>query len=273
MTNKLIANKMKFNNYEKILELSEQTKNLFPLKIASNKNRNIKKILLKIKLKTPIRRIKIKSKENKKTDEINQSNFCFENDLENNKNNIGIINYKIVQPKNYFIHSNKLIKNITNLNNSYNDKCKILPNINNSKLRNKSLVQTHEKFDLTLKKVYLGDLSKNIEDNEMFNCDKSNNSKKNLAENKQINKSLEKNKLKKLLLLRNSTDIKLENKYNPNTEKSHRNAKLLKKFYEQKMMKYNKLIKEMEEESQLKKNVMNNYINLMKENFEKNFEV
>ena len=91
MTNKLIANKMKFNNYEKILELSEQTKNLFPLKIASNKNRNIKKILLKIKLKTPIRRIKIKSKENKKTDEINQSNFCFENDLENNKNNIGII--------------------------------------------------------------------------------------------------------------------------------------------------------------------------------------
>ena len=107
----------------------------------------------------------------------------------------------------------------------------------------------------------------------MFNCDKSNNSKKNLAENKQINKSLEKNKLKKLLLLRNSTDIKLENKYNPNTEKSHRNAKLLKKFYEQKMMKYNKLIKEMEEESQLKKNVMNNYINLMKENFEKNFEV
>ena len=88
MTNKLIANKMKFNNYEKILELSEQTKNLFPLKISSNKNRNIKKILLKIKLKTPIRRIKIKSKENKKTDEINQSNFCFENDLENNHNKI-----------------------------------------------------------------------------------------------------------------------------------------------------------------------------------------
>jgi len=28
----------------------------------------------------------------------------------------------------------------------------------------------------------------------------------------------------------------------------------------------------MEEESKLKKNVMNNYINLMKETFEKNFE-
>ena len=80
-------------------------------------------------------------------------------------------------------------------------------------------------------------------------------------------------KLKKLLLLRNSTDYKLENKYNINNQKSHRNAKLLKKFYEQKIMKYNRLIKEMEEESQLKKNVMNNYINLMKENFEKNFEV
>ena len=34
------------------------------------------------------------------------------------------------------------------------------------------------------------------------------------------------------------------------------------------MMNYNKLIKKMEEETELKKNVMNEYINLMKENFE-----
>ena len=94
-----------------------------------------------------------------------------------------------------------------------------------------------------------------------------------ISNNKQINKNDESNKIKKLFLLRNSTDSKLENRYNISTEKTHRNAKLLKKFYEQKMRKLKKLIKQMEEESELKKNVMNNYINLMKENLDKNFEV
>ena len=272
MSNKLIANKIKENNYEKILKLSEQTKNLFPMKVSTNKNRNIKKIILKIKLKSPIKRINIDHINKNIIDEINQTNFL-ENDLENNINNIGIINYKIVQPKNYYIHSNRLIKNISNLSNSNNDKSTQLPYINHSKLKNKSLIETHEKFDLTLKKIYLGDLSKNIEDNERSNRYKLNNFKQFLTDNKQINKNDESNKIKKLFLLRNSTDSKLENRYNISTEKTHRNAKLLKKFYEQKMRKLKKLIKEMEEESELKKNVMNNYINLMKENLDKNFEV
>ena len=37
------------------------------------------------------------------------------------------------------------------------------------------------------------------------------------------------------------------------------------------MMNYNKLIKEMEKETELKRNVMNEYINQMKENFENSF--
>ena len=39
----------------------------------------------------------------------------------------------------------------------------------------------------------------------------------------------------------------------------------------QKMMNYDRLIKKLEEESENKKNIMNEYINLMKENFEKGF--
>ena len=137
MSNKLIANKIKENNYEKILKLSEQTKNLFPMKVSTNTNRNIKKIILKIKLKTPIKRINIDHINRNIIDEINKTNFL-ESDLENNINNIGIINYKIVQPKNYYIHSNRLIKNISNLSNSNNDKSTQLPYINHSKLKNKS---------------------------------------------------------------------------------------------------------------------------------------
>ena len=60
MTNKLLANKLKNNNYEKILMLSEKTKNLYPMKLS--KNKNIKNILLKIKLKSPIKRINKKCK-------------------------------------------------------------------------------------------------------------------------------------------------------------------------------------------------------------------
>ena len=39
----------------------------------------------------------------------------------------------------------------------------------------------------------------------------------------------------------------------------------------QKIMNYDRLIKKMEEESEIKKNIMNEYINLMKENFENGF--
>lgn len=271
MTNKLLANKLKNNNYEKILMLSEKTKNLYPMKLS--KNKNIKNILLKIKLKSPIKRLGINKLIKNKTNEYNnQSNFGFDNDTENNKKIIGIINYKLCQPNNYYIRSNKLINNISNLNNSHNDKYTQFPYINNSKLRNKSLVQTQEKFDLNLKKIYLRDLSKDLEENDLNVLDKNINSNKIIQDEKKVNKIEEKIKLKKLLLMRNSTDYKLENKLDISTDKSHRNAKLLKKYYDQKIMKYNRLIKEMEEESKLKKNVMNNYINLMKETFEKNFE-
>ena len=270
MTNKFIANK-KENSYEKILLLSEQTKNLYPMKILSKKNNNVKKILLKIKLKSPIKSIGIhKLTKNKTFENHNESNFCIDN-LENYKNNIGIINYKLSQPNNYYIHSNKLINNISNLNNTYNEKYRILPKINNSNLRNKSLVHTREKFDINLKKVNLGDLSKYLEEQEVNDIAENINADKSILDDKKDNKNDEKIKLKKLLLMRNTTDYKFENKFNSNTGKSHKNAKLLKRFYEQKMIKYNILIKKMEEESQLKRNVMNEYINLMKENFEKNF--
>ena len=268
MTNQFIANKIKENSFEKILLLSEQTKNLFPMKIS--KKNNVKKILLKIKLKSPIKGIRINKFNKKKLQEINQTKFCFDYDLENNKHNIGILNYKFVQPKNYYIHSDKLINNISNLNNTFNDKFKVLPNINAPKLRNKSLVQTHEKLGLNPKKIYLGDLSKQIETNEIKHLNNKIYDDKVISDDNKINKKRDKIRLKKLLLTRNSTNYKFESRIN--TEKNHRNAKLLKKFYEQKMMNYDKLIKKMEEESEIKKNVMNEYINLMKENFENNFE-
>ena len=96
---------------------------------------------------------------------------------------------------------------------------------------------------------------------------------KNKYEGEKINKNEDSVKSKKLLLLRNTTNYKLENNSKANTSKNNinRNAKLLKKFYIQKMMNYDRLIKEMEEESEIKKNKMNEYINLMKENFEKGF--
>ena len=84
MTNKFIANKLKHNNYEKILMLSEKTKNLYPMKLANNKK--IKNILLKIKLKSPIKRISYnKLSKNATKEDNNQSNFGFDSDLENKK--------------------------------------------------------------------------------------------------------------------------------------------------------------------------------------------
>ena len=269
MRNKLIANKIKGKNYEKIISLSGQTKNLFPTKIPNNN-----RILLKIKLKSPIRKVYFNKLRKNKTKEINnlsKMNIAYE--LDNYKNNIGIINYNLMQQNNYLIHSNKLINNISNLNNSCNDKSKILPDIRNYKPKYKSLNQTNEKFDLNLKKIYLGDLSKNDEENEEIRNENEINLDKNKCEGEKINKNEDSVKSKKLLLLRNTTNYKLENNSKANTSKNNinRNAKLLKKFYIQKMMNYDRLIKEMEEESEIKKNKMNEYINLMKENFEKGF--
>ena len=265
MTNKFISQKIEQTNYDKILSLSEQTKNLFTKRISPNN-----KILLKIKLKSPIHRVKVnKIRINKTKDFNNRSKFYLDNDLDNYKNNIGFINYKLSQPNNYLINSNKLIDNISKLNNSYNDKNNSnLPNINNNKLRNKSLVQTMKKFDLTTKKIYLKDLSKDLKEKKEVNNIKLIVHNKIKPEEIKINKKQNRLKLKKLLLLRNSTNYKLENNNRTLTEKNNRNSKLLKKYYNQKMMNYNKLIKKMEEETELKKNVMNEYINLMKENVE-----
>ena len=265
MTNKFIAHKIEEKNYEKILSLSEQTKNLFAKKISHKNN----KIILKIKLKSPIHRVNLNKIRINNTKDFNKhSKFYLDNDLDNYKNNIRIVNYKLSQTNNYLIHSNKLINNISQLNKSYNDKYKILPNVNNSKLRNKSLVQTMAKFDLNPKKIYLKNLSKDIEDTEELNNIKIVDYNKIKSVDTKINKRADRLKLKKLLLMRNTTNYKIENNNRIHTEKNNRNSILLKKYFEQKMMNYDKLIKKMEEETELKKNVMNEYINLMKENFE-----
>ena len=276
MTNKLIANKIKDNNLKNIISLSEQTKNLIP-----QKNPNNNKILLKIKLKSPIRRVNFSMLRKNKTKEINNlSKMRLPYELDNYKNNIGIINYNLVQSNNYLIHSNKLINNISKLNKSYNDKSKILPEIKNYKHKNKSIIQSNEKLDLSLKKISLGDLSKNNEEKEENGEVIKTDNKINLEKNKlddvkinSINNSYNSIKIKKLLLLRNSTNYKLDNdmKMKINTSKTNRNAKLLKKYYQQKMLNYDRLIKKMEEESEIKKNIMKEYINLMKENFENGF--
>lgn len=264
MSNQFIANKIDEKNYERILSLSEQTKNLFAKKISPKDN----KIILKIKLKSPIHTVDLnKIRINKTKDFNNRSKFCLGGCLYNYKNNIRIVNYKLSQSNNYLIHSNKLINNISQLNKSYNDKYKILPNVNNSKLRNKSLVQTMAKFDLTLKKIYLKDLSKDIDTDELNNIKMVDYNKIKSVDTKN-NKRAESLKLKKLLLMRNTTNYKLEDNNRMHTEKNNRNSILLKKYFKQKMMNYDKLIKKMEEETELKKNVMNEYINLMKENFE-----
>ena len=270
MTNKLIANKIKDKKYEKIVSLSSQTKNLFPSKSPNND-----KILVKIKLKSPIRRVYFSKLRKNKTKEINKrSKMSLANEFENYKDNTGIINYNLMQPNNYLIRSNKLISNISNLNKSYNDKTSILPDINSNKPKHQSLNQTNEKFDLNLKKISLGDLSKNYEEkeeNEEIKIDNKINLDKNKVEENKINKNNKSTNLKKLIFYRNSTDYKLDNNIKTNTPKINRNAKLLKKYYMQKMMNYDRLIKKLEEESENKKNIMNEYINLMKENFEKGF--
>ena len=123
------------------------------------------------------------------------------------------------------------------------------------------------KFDLTLKKIYLKDLSKDIDTDELNNIKMVDYNKIKSVDTKN-NKRAESLKLKKLLLMRNTTNYKLEDNNRMHTEKNNRNSILLKKYFKQKMMNYDKLIKKMEEETELKKNVMNEYINLMKENFE-----
>lgn len=269
MKNRLIAYKMKGKNYEKIISLSNQTKNLFPTKITNNN-----RFFLKIQLKSPIRKVYINKLRKNKTKEMNNlSKMQMAYELDNYKNNIGIINYNLMQQNNYLIHSNKLINNISNLNKSCKDKSKILPDIRNIKTKYKSLNQTNAKLDINLKKIYLGDLSKNDEENEEIKNDNEFNFDKNKFEGEKINKKEDRVKLKKLLLLRNTTNYKLENNNETYTTKNdiNRNAKLLKKFYIQKIMNYDRLIKEMEEESEIKKNKMDEYINLMKKNFENGF--
>ena len=268
MTNKFIVNKIKEKNFKNILYLSEQTKNLLPQKTPDNN-----KIIIKIKLKSPIIRKYISNlKKNKTKEKINTSKIKFDFHLENNKNNIGIINYKLIQPKNYYIKSNKLIYNISNLKESRETK---LPNINDSKIRNKSLDNTYKNFNLTSKKICLGDLPGCDEDIELEKYDKTVIYNKINKDEQNINLNKNRYKLKKLILLRNSTNYRLNSNEKLPTEKNdkNRNAKLLQKYYKQKLMNYSKLIKKMEKESELKKSKMNEYINQMKENFESDFDV
>lgn len=64
MTNKFIVNKIKEKNFKNILYLSEQTKNLLPQKTPDNN-----KIIIKIKLKSPIIRKYISNLKKNKTKE------------------------------------------------------------------------------------------------------------------------------------------------------------------------------------------------------------
>lgn len=257
MTNQFIAKKLKQINNEKILSLLDQTKNQFPADVTP-KN----KIVFKIKFNTPIKRINIKKFRKFKTKGIVNLSKISLNDysFENNKNNFGFINYKLTQQNSYFFRSHKLKNNISNLTTNCNEKNKLLPRIC------KSFFQPHEKYNL--KKIYLGDLSKNMDEDKISKKDNLIISTKS---NTGYKKYDGKNKIKKLSLIRNSTDYELNSNNNMNIEQTHRNAKLLKKYYIQKLMNYDRLIKRIEEETQVKKKVMNEYIKLMKEDLENSF--
>lgn len=269
-----INNKIRFNVKGK--------KRLIPLKKPSNS-----KMVLKIKLNYP-----------KKDLNSHYFNISDVNKINNiihsprNYHNLNIESYKSVlyspltPNKNYINLSYKLNNDIHYLNNSHDDKPKvILPKLNviNKK---QSLIQQKDRSAISkknMKKVFLGDILKgNINDDiipkKKYNLKPDNSHSKSvwhLVTQKGTDNN-DYNNLEEILFNKNikSYDInsKAYDKYENTKERHKTRAEKLKEIHRQKLIKVDKLIKKTEKETNDKKKFLNKYIQLMRDNFEKNEE-
>ena len=269
-----INNKIRFNVKGK--------KRLIPLKKSSNS-----KMVLKIKLNYPKK--DLNSHYFNKSD-VNKINNIIHSPR--NYHNLNIENYKsalyspLTPNKNYINLSYKINNDIHYLNNSNDEKPKvILPKLNiiNKK---QSLIQQKDKSAISkknMKKIFLGDILKgNINDDiipkKKYNLKAANSHSKSvwhLVTQKGIDNN-DNNNLEELLFNKNikSYDInsKAYDKYENTKERHKTGAEKLKEFHRQKLIKVDKLIKKTEKETNDKKKFLNKYIQLMRDNFEKNEE-
>ena len=270
-----INNKIRFNVKGK--------KRLIPLKKSSNS-----KMVLKIKLNYPKK--DLNSHYFNKSDVNKINNIIYS---PRNYHNINLENYKsalyspLTPNKNYKNLSYKLNNDIHYLNNSHDNKPKvILPKLNiiNKK---QSLIQQKDRSAISkinMKKIFLGDILKgNINDDiipiKKYNLNADNSHSKSawhLVTQKGTDNNNDYKNLEELLFNKNikTYDInkKAGDKYENTKEKHKTRAEKLKEFHRQKLIKVDKLIKKTEKETNDKKKFLNKYIQLMKDNFEKNEE-
>ena len=254
-------------------------KRLIPIEKSSNT-----KMILKLKLNFP--------KKDLHSQHSNKSNKNIINNIINtprNYHNLNQENYKsllyspILQNKNFINSSNKLNNNIHYLNNSHDEKQKIiLPKINNinnkENLNDKSAINRKK-----MKGIFLGDLLKgNINDDiipkRKHNLKLNNPHSKSVwhlvtekVENNNINDCYN---IEELLfnknLKYNEINIKANNKYENIKERLKTGAERLKEIHRQKLININKLIRKTEKETKEQKNFLIKYILLMRDNFENN---
>lgn len=288
MSNKILYYEYQKNNDEKKLnhKLMILPKKLKINKIFTSRKTPKKKFFLNLQLNAQIENTNQNyfNKRSKKNNVISTSRNYLNLNIENYKNNIN----PSFSPSKDIIKKNcqKMLNSICNLNNSYNNnkpKVVVLPNIKSSKTTKKQLLQSKEKstvFRRNLKEISLGDLlvnddesqppinkkNKNCHSNSEWNLFKDNDKEKNNEihfEDLKFN-----NNYRKYTIINNeitNTNKSVDEKYKSGAER-------LKEIRKQKLIDCNKLIKQMAKETANKRNILNKYLLLMKQNFENSTE-
>ena len=249
-----------------IINKSRSIRKLFALERFSPKN----KMFLKLKVENPT---EISNKKNINNENKNKIFDLF------SINNYEINNKYSLSPQNkYKKFSKYLDNNFKSLNNSHHFRHKvILPKIK-IKLEENSFIKSKEAsiFKGPIKGISLENLFKD----KTLNDKKVQINKDQLKINKAYAKS-EKNLFMNQNIKNNNKDLNLRelifNKNyeklfdNLNKEKNKNPAEKLKEMQLNKLKSCKKLIKKIEKETKVKKNILNNYVELMCQNIEKGF--
>lgn len=279
MSKQLILNKLLRNKDEKKFN---EVLFLLPKKTKFKKGKiKLSQLERFLSNKYPLK-IKINYYQNKNL----YKNYSYKNFNKNNQINKDFIisNYKSkfdypLSPKNNDFVSNKLLNNINQFNKTQNDNYKVLlPNINISRNLKKNFFQLKEKsfvFRRNLKEVKLRDLVLKED-----NLNNDNYIIKKMKGNRYINSNSEWNIFKEKKKKDNKKDLLHKNKSinlkynndNSSEEKYKNGAERLKEFHKKKLNNYNILIEKMSKLTEDRKNVITKYLQLMKDNVEKNQE-
>lgn len=288
-----MSNKILYYGYHK----NKDEKKLNHKLMILPKKLKIKKIFTS--RKTPKKKFFLNIQLNDQIENTNQNyfnkrskNYNIISNTSRNYLNLNIENYKnnISPPfsfNNNIIKKNcqKMLNSICNLNNSYNNnkpKVIVLPNIKSSKTTKRQLLQTKEKSTVikrNLKEISLGNLLVN-DDSQTTNNKKNKNCHSNSEWNlfkdndKEKNNEIHFEDLKFNHNYRKYTIINNEiTNINKSVDEKYKNgAERLREIRKQKLIDCNKLIKQMAKETENKKNILNKYLLLMKQNFENSTE-